>query len=363
MSSWPRTTAARRPTRNGSTSGPNPGSWSSASDPIAAQSRRCPRSPRTTWGFPSSAPGVRARSASRGRTMESPRVRFWTNQATIPRERSRHRRSGRRQVVCRQHRIADARSTGGARLLIGCVGFGLGAIACLVLAVIEFAAWVLIAPPRSIASRGISSRVTPAIGRAGMSGRTDRGSGSRRSAAGRPLAARPGAAASRDGPRFLLHGFAEASSALEARRAAALNRHGWNVAVLDSRGYGQSDGPYATFGGREAGDIRAWLEFLAERIARIDPALPFRPVLWGRSMGAAIAMRTAAAEPSPRGPGARIAHGRPRRVHGPRAPAEEGPLSQAHGPAGHAPGRQAGGRADSRPSAHRLGPAGHLSRP
>ena len=42
---------------------------------------------------------------------------------------------------------------------------------------------------------------------------------------------------------ILLHGFAEASSALEARRAAALNRHGWNVAVLDSRGYGMSDGP------------------------------------------------------------------------------------------------------------------------
>ena len=64
---------------------------------------------------------------------------------------------------------------------------------------------------------------------------------------------------SRARPRSLLHGFAEASSALEARRAAALNRHGWNVAVLDSRGYGQSDGPFSTFGGREAGDIRTWL--------------------------------------------------------------------------------------------------------
>jgi alpha-beta hydrolase superfamily lysophospholipase len=95
----------------------------------------------------------------------------------------------------------------------------------------------------------------------------------------------------------LLHGFAEASSALEARRAAALNRHGWNVAVLDSRGYGQSGGPFPTFGAHETADIRAWLDLLSARIARIDPMVPFHPVLWGRSMGAAIALRTAAAEP------------------------------------------------------------------
>ena len=36
---------------------------------------------------------------------------------------------------------------------------------------------------------------------------------------------------------------------------------------------------------------------LASGSRRIDPALPFHPVLWGRSMGAAIALRTAAAEP------------------------------------------------------------------
>ena len=97
---------------------------------------------------------------------------------------------------------------------------------------------------------------------------------------------------------LLLHGFAEASSALEARRTAALNRHGWNVAVLDSRGYGKSGGPFPTFGGHEADDIRTWLDLIAKRIALVDPALPFHPVLWGRSMGAAIALRTAAAEHS-----------------------------------------------------------------
>ena len=68
--------------------------------------------------------------------------------------------------------------------------------------------------------------------------------------------------------------------------------------MLDSRGYGKSDGPFSTFGGREAGDIHKWLDFLAERTTAINQDMPFRPVLWGRSMGAAIAMRTAAAENS-----------------------------------------------------------------
>ncbi len=87
--------------------------------------------------------------------------------------------------------------------------------------------------------------------------------------------------------------------------------------MLDSRGYGQSEGPYATFGGREAGDIRAWLDLtLAAALRGSTRRLPFHPVLWGRSMGAAIALRAAAAEPRPRGVGARIAHGRPRRVDG-----------------------------------------------
>jgi alpha-beta hydrolase superfamily lysophospholipase len=63
---------------------------------------------------------------------------------------------------------------------------------------------------------------------------------------------------------------------------------------LDSRGYGLSEGAYASFGGREADDIGAWLDLLAAHLAQIDPALPFRPTLWGRSMGAAIAIRAAA---------------------------------------------------------------------
>ncbi len=190
--------------------------------------------------------------------------------------------------------VADDHASGGKRFLMGCMGFGLGAIVCLVLAVIEFAAWVLIAPPRSI--------------RSGMFGAEDAAK-SQQDCPGEPIEVRASDGARLAGrwlpaagplvtgrTALLLHGFAEASSALEARRAAALNRHGWNVAVLDSRGYGHSSGPYPTFGGREAGDIGAWLESLSRRIARTDPHVPFHPVLWGRSMGAGIAVRTAAAE-------------------------------------------------------------------
>ena len=191
--------------------------------------------------------------------------------------------------------VAETPNGAGIRLFLGFMGFGLGAVVCLVVAVIEFAAWVLIAPPRSIASGGFVADETekgrpedpgdPIEVRAPDGARL---AGRWLPAPGLPVTGRTA---------LLLHGFAEASSALEARRAAALNRHGWNVAVLDSRGYGQSGGSYPTFGGLEAGDIRAWLDFLSEQIARIDPALPSYPVLWGRSMGAAIALRTAAAEP------------------------------------------------------------------
>jgi competence protein ComEC len=199
-------------------------------------------------------------------------------------------------AISQSHTVAArARPTTVTRLIIGCMAFGLGALVCVVVAIIEFAAWVLIAPPRSIFS-GDFLATYPENGRQERPGEpieVRAPDGAR--LAGRWLPA-PGPTGT-GRTALLLHGFAEASSALEARRAATLNRHGWNVAVLDSRGYGQSGGHYPTFGGREAGDIRAWIQLLSERIARIDPTRPFHPVLWGRSMGAAIALRTAAAEP------------------------------------------------------------------
>ena len=98
---------------------------------------------------------------------------------------------------------------------------------------------------------------------------------------------------------LLLHGFADDASAWEASRASMLNRHGWNVAALHSRAYGNSEGPHASFGGREAADVRAWLDALSDRVAALNPAASFQPALWGRSMGAAIALRTAAEDDRP----------------------------------------------------------------
>jgi pimeloyl-ACP methyl ester carboxylesterase len=97
----------------------------------------------------------------------------------------------------------------------------------------------------------------------------------------------------------LLHGFAETSRAVEAARAATLNGYGWNVAALDSRGHGQSEGDFSTFGGLEAGDIQCWLDELAVRLGQVVSSEPLRAVLWGRSMGAAIALRAAALDSRP----------------------------------------------------------------
>jgi alpha-beta hydrolase superfamily lysophospholipase len=173
---------------------------------------------------------------------------------------------------------------------VGLTGFLVGAFACLFLAVIEIGAWALVMPYRSVAT----SAVFPPGGGALAD---DVDSIVARASDGSRLVARwfpaPGPCAT-GRTVLLLHGFAETSRALEAARAAALNQFGWNVAALDSRGHGQSEGHYSTFGGLEAQDIQAWLDELAGRLAQTAAAPPFQPVLWGRSMGAAIALRAAA---------------------------------------------------------------------
>jgi alpha-beta hydrolase superfamily lysophospholipase len=97
----------------------------------------------------------------------------------------------------------------------------------------------------------------------------------------------------------LVHGFAERSAAIEARRVTALNRHGWNALAIDLRAYGQSEGEFATFGGHEARDILVWLDALSERVARDGSTVEIQPALWGRSMGAAIALHAAALDRRP----------------------------------------------------------------
>ncbi len=178
-----------------------------------------------------------------------------------------------------------------SRLIVGLAGFAVGAVLWAVMAIVEFGAWTLVVPPRANPSRrrdGESHLAPPgpaplaewieARARDGvrLAGRWYPASGERPSA--RVV--------------LLLHGFAEDPSVWEGARASILNRHGWNVAALDSRAYGRSGGMYASFGGREAGDISAWLD----AIAGLHPTPAFEAALWGRSMGAAIAMRAAVAD-------------------------------------------------------------------
>jgi competence protein ComEC len=183
-------------------------------------------------------------------------------------------------------------SPGALRIAVALVGFALGAILWAFLAVVEYGAWMLVVPPRVRRGRANddddATAKPPPLPFEPIEVRANDGA----KLAGRWYPAPGPAATGRD--VLLLHGFADNASAWEASRVAMLNRHGWNVAALDSRGYGHSEGTYSSFGGREAGDLRAWLDALADRAGGSNPTSPFQPALWGRSMGAAIALRTAA---------------------------------------------------------------------
>jgi alpha-beta hydrolase superfamily lysophospholipase len=171
----------------------------------------------------------------------------------------------------------------GARWLIALAAFAAGLVAFVLLAVIEYGAWALVLPPRR--PRGGASEPGPENEGIPITAVAEDGV----HLAGRFYAATEGAPTC--GTVLLLHGFAEAAGTLQAERAPALRKAGWNVAVPDSRGYGESGGPFATFGAREAGDVSAWLH---EIQAFTGSERLLVPVLWGRSMGAAIALRAAA---------------------------------------------------------------------
>ena len=50
-------------------------------------------------------------------------------------------------------------------------------------------------------------------------------------------------------------------------RAQFLISKGWNVLLADSRGRGDSGGGFTTFGARESGDLRRWLDWIEQRVA------------------------------------------------------------------------------------------------
>ncbi|MHB1560578.1 MAG: alpha/beta hydrolase [Isosphaeraceae bacterium] len=182
----------------------------------------------------------------------------------------------------------------GIRMAIGVGGFALGVVLWAMLTIVEFGAWILVVPPRARRRNGPegNKELTEPPDHHEVSAREIEAT----AADTVRLAGRWYPASGQDGPArtvLLLHGFAEDPSVWERARAAILNAHGWNVAAVDSRGYGASGGLHASFGGHEASDISAWLDAIAGHVATPPAAGAFEAALWGRSMGAAIAMRAA----------------------------------------------------------------------
>ncbi len=161
----------------------------------------------------------------------------------------------------------------GLPAVVAIVGFGLGFAVCFGMLVAEWGGWVLVLPGRRFSgsdSDDMGERVE-AVALDGV----------RLSAVWNPSSNGQGRTV------ILVHGFAEVRPAMRDR-VDFLNARGWNVARLDLRAYGQSGGDRASFGGREGSDLRAWLDVLEPRSG---PSPTF--AVWGRSMGAAIALRAA----------------------------------------------------------------------
>ena len=166
----------------------------------------------------------------------------------------------------------------GPRVLAALLGLAIGSSVCLALTVVEWGAWSLVmpgrkpfrAPPGDLLGRPVSAIAPDGTRLAGSWFPGDR-------AGGRTL--------------LLLHGLAEDRSAILGR-VPSLLRLGWNVAALDARTSGESDGRRASFGARESGDLLAWVDALGP-LAGPSPAF----AAWGRSMGASTALKAAASDP------------------------------------------------------------------
>jgi competence protein ComEC len=161
-----------------------------------------------------------------------------------------------------------------ARVAIALAGVLIGLAVVIVLAIVTFGSWFLVLPGRSLQDV--------------ISGDKDDRTLAVKATDGVELRGAWQAAMSPRGTVVLLHGIGEDGSAL-LDRAEFLSVLGLDVLRPDSRGTGESGGTFLSYGGRESGDVRAWLDALPRRAGPI--------VLWGRSMGAAIALRVAAEDP------------------------------------------------------------------
>jgi len=159
-------------------------------------------------------------------------------------------------------------------------GIAGGALAGFGLMVVEFGAWFLISPRRPAESKAeadpLASSAEPIRARA---------------ADGVELVGRWLSAPRPSGKTMILvHGFMDGPAAMMADRASALLERGWSVAAIALRGHAPSGGRISSFGALEAADLRVWLNALADRL---PPDETIVPAVWGRSMGAAVALRAA----------------------------------------------------------------------
>lgn len=164
----------------------------------------------------------------------------------------------------------------GLRGLLSLLGLALGLVGFLAMAVIVWGAWALVRPG---GRRLVDPPAPEPPPWEPFSATTPDGlrlAGAWRRAEGPPTGR----------TAMLIHGLGEDRHALQSR-GDALASQGWNVALLDTRNRGQSEGDWTTFGTREAADLSSWLVAIAPLIA----PQPLAPVAWGRSMGAAIALR------------------------------------------------------------------------
>jgi alpha-beta hydrolase superfamily lysophospholipase len=161
--------------------------------------------------------------------------------------------------------------------LVAALGLLGGMLLIALVAVVEWGAWILVMPGRPVALPADEPYPGEHIEIDGPDGIKLAGTWHvHPDAEGRTL--------------VLLHGLAEGRHMMRVRSDEIFAR-GWNVAVLDARGYGDSGGELGSFGGREVGDLALWLDAIA---ARVGPGL--RLAIWGRSMGAAVALRAAAVD-------------------------------------------------------------------
>jgi fermentation-respiration switch protein FrsA (DUF1100 family) len=87
------------------------------------------------------------------------------------------------------------------------------------------------------------------------------------------------------GAVVLLHGVADTRNGM-LRHAGMLLKGGYAVLIPDARGHGTSGGEIISFGIREAGDVRRWVEWLRSAVS------PTNVYGLGVSLGAAILLQT-----------------------------------------------------------------------